>query len=336
MKGFPEMRSKAAAIVALIALATALAGCGSSPNSPKRAVDARTEVVHFFATDAPVVAILQTEPVSDVVALSRAASSVPVWHSLLATVVRPLFSAGLTQDEVVHLVTPHEEIEGIPSSALGLGFATPADLKDRQPLLVLATDQSDFLSHLFREALGREDVVPAGRLHDAILYKNRAGAYAVRDGVLICARNVADVRSAILRRDGNSDNQLDEDVVESLFNDLTQHGPLQIYADLDDLRQADPGLAALGEQKHWTASLQPTTTGLGLHVEAFAKSTGPDLTTSGIPVGTEPRAFAVSAATASTLLGAGPTQSMLDLLVPFAGQATVSSDEVRVNLRLGG
>ncbi len=257
------------------------------------------------------------------------------------TVVAPLSAAGLTVGQVNQLVKAHVQIPGLASSALALGAPTPNDLQNHQPLLVLATDQTDLLADLFRRSVAARKVRPAGQLHDADLYQGSGYAYAIRDGVLVSAPTLGDVRTAILRRDGDSDLQLDEDVVQSLFNDLTERGPLLVYANLGAIRQADAGLTALGQRMPWTGALGPGAASVeptvgGLHIEAFAKSNGPDLTTSGVPVGAEPKSFSMSATRASTLVQAGPTQMMLGLLAPIAGQATVTSDEVRVNLRLGG
>jgi hypothetical protein len=337
MKGFRLIPVKAAAI-GLVVLATVAAGCGEK--AEKRAVDARTEVVHFFAADAPVVAVLRPEPVADVLALNRAAAPVPAWRSLLGIAAGPLLSAGLTGGQITRLVSPHEEIAGIQSSALALGAPTPADLHNGRPLLVLATDQSELMSHLFEGAAARADVVPAGKLHDATLYKNRGDAYAVRDGVLVSAPRLADVRTAILRRDGDSDLQLDEDVVGSLFNGLAERGPLLVYADLGQIRKADPGLSSLARLSSWAgmlgaaaASLQPSPG--GLHVEGYANSTGGDLVAAGLRVGTEPAPITVSP-DAGSLLPPGPARWLLTRLAPIHGEATGSSDQVRVNLRVGG
>jgi hypothetical protein len=332
------MRSKAAAIVMLAALATVVAGCGES--TPKRAVDARTEVLHFFASDAPAVAMLRPEPVADVVALDRAAGSTPAWVALREMVVAPLRAAGLTPAQLSRLVSTKEEIADVQSSALALGVATPADLAAHDPLLVLATDQSELLADLFHRAVASGRVRPAGELHDASLYRGRGHAYGVRDGVLVSAHGIADVRTAILRRDGDSDLQLDEDVVGSLFNGLRVQGPLLVYANLDDVRKADPGLRALAQQAPWTGTLGPTAATAepipgGLHVEAYSKTIGADLNPADLPIGTEPSHFAISPASAASLLQPGPVRSLLAGLAPIVGEATATSDEVRLDVRLG-
>jgi hypothetical protein len=339
MKGFRLMLGKAATIAIPFALAALISGCGEA--TEKRAADARTEVVHFFAADAPAVAILRTEPSTDVPTLNRAARSLPAWVAMRARVVAPMRAAGLTAADLMQLVKSHEEIAGIPSSALAFGVPTPADLQGDRPLLVLATDQSDLLASLFRRAVARRKVRPAGQLHDADLYQSPGYGYAIRDGVLVAAARLADVRTAILRRDGDSDLQLDEDVVQSLFNGLGENGPLLVYANLGQLRNGDPALNSLAQRTPWTGMLGPAAvsvrpTPAGLHVEAYANSTGGNLVSGGLPAGTQPTAISVSRGGAASLVPAGPVRSFLTGLSPLSGEATGASDQVRVNLSLGG
>jgi hypothetical protein len=332
------MRSKAAAIALAIVLTAAVAGCGES--TPKRAVDARTEVVRFFAADAPVVAVVHPEPTADVVALNRVAEGTPAWTSVRGMVLGPLHAAGLGRAQIAHLVRANEPIAGVAASALALGAATPADLAAQRPLLALATDQSGLLSRLFRHAAANGKLRRAGQLHEATLYRSPAYAYAVRDGVLVSSPRLADVRTAIERRDGNSDQQLDEDVVESLFNGLTTQGPLLVYANLDDVRQADPGLRALGRQAPWTAMLGPTAATAqavdgSLRIEDFSNATGGGFSSADLPLGTEPTHFDISAASAASLLPPGPVQTLLAGLAPMTGEATATSDQVRLQLTAG-
>ena len=338
MRSLRLMRSKAAAIALAIVLTAAIAGCGES--TPKRAVDARTEVVRFFAADAPVVAVVHPEPMSDVLALNRAADGTPAWTSLRGMVLGPLHTAGLGRTQIERLVHANQPIAGVAASALSLGAATPADLAAHRPLLVLATDQSGLLSRLLRHAAANGKLLRAGQLHEATLYRSPAYAYAVRDGVLVSSHRLADVRTAIERRDGNSDQQLDEDVVESLFNGLTTQGPLLVYANLNDVRQADPGLRTLGQQAPWTGLLGPTAATAravdgSLRIEDFSNTTGGEFSSSDLPLGTEPSHFSISVSGAASLLPLGPTRMLLAGLAPITGEATASSDQVRLQLTAG-
>jgi hypothetical protein len=338
MRSLRLMQSKAAALALAMGLTAAIAGCGES--TPKRAVDARTEVVRFFAADAPVVAVLHPEPQADVVALNRAAEGTPAWTSLRGMVLGPLHAAGLGRTQIARLVRTNQPIEGVAASALALGAATPADLAAHDPLLVLATDQAELLSRLLRHAAAKGKLRRAGQLHEATLYRSPGYAYGVRDGVMVSGNSLADVRTAIGRRDGDSDQQLDEDVVESLFNDLTTQGPLLIYANLDDVRQADPGLRTLGRQAPWTGMLGPTAaTAQAVHgslrIEDFSNATGGGFGSTDLPIGTVPSHFAISASSAAFLLPPGPIRMLLAGLAPISGEATASSDQVRMQLTAG-
>jgi hypothetical protein len=332
------MHSKAAAIALAMVLTTAIGGCGES--TTKRAVDARTEVVRFFAANAPVVAVLHPEPMADVVALNRAAEGTPAWTALRGMVLGPLHTAGLGRTQIDRLVRTNQPIEGVAASALALGAATPADLAAHDPLLVLATDQAELLSRLLGRAAAKGKLRRAGQLHEATLYRGPGYAYAVRDGVLVSGNSLADVRTAIERRDGDSDKQLDEDVVDSLFNGLTTQGPLLVYANLNHVRKADPGLRTLGQQAPWTGLLGPTAATAqavdgSLRIEEFSNTTGGEFSSGDLPLGTEPSRFAISVSGAASLLPPGPTRMLLAGLAPISGEATASSDQVRLQLTAG-
>jgi hypothetical protein len=336
------MRSKTASIgLALLFAATAVAGCGDE-GQPKRAVDARNEVLGFFAADAPVVAVLRPLPAADLVALDRAGAGSPVSVAVRGMVLGPLHVAGLGRRRLARLVEPQEEIEGVAASSAALGAPTPEDLAAKRPLLILATDQDELLTKLLDRAAEDGKLRRAGRLDKATLYRAPSQAFAARDGVLVSAQSLGQVRTAIGRRDGDSDQQLDEDVVHSLFNDLDPQGPLLVYADLAEVREVDAGLRALGKQAPWTGELGPTGASVravdgSLRIEDFSKTTGGDLDSGEVPIGTEPSKFEIVPSSVPALIpGAGPVRELLTGLGPLQGEATASSDEVRINLNAGG
>ena len=232
-----RLPGKSVAIALALASCAAFTACGET--HAKRSVDARTEVLHFYAVDAPVVALLRPDPAAAVAALDQAASELGSWQLLRERVTRRLEAAGLDLDDLRELVRPNEEIEGIDAAALGLGAPTPTDLKARQSLLVLATDQADLLSDLVGAAVKAGRLQPAGELDEAHLYSNRVAAYAERDGVLVSASSMGVVRSALARRDGDSDQQLDEDQVASVLGQLNDRGPLEVYANAPEV-SAEP------------------------------------------------------------------------------------------------
>jgi hypothetical protein len=329
------MRGKPAPIaLALLLAAIALASCGES--GPKRAVDARTEVLRFFAVDAPVVAELQPDPTAPVAALNRAADGAATWRKLRSLVLGPLHAAGLGRAQLARLVRPREEIEGVQASALALGAPTAASLATQRPLLVMATDQNELLYRLFRRAAQRGRLDAAGRLDEAVLYRSPAAAYAVRDGVLVSAPHLADVRAAIERRDGDRDQQLDEDVVESLFNSLDTQGPLEIYANVAALRDADPGLATLADRVQWIdsagqAAASARAAAGSVQVEVIVKM-AESLEPSEQPFGTAPAPFSVTSSDLPSLIPrrTDPLREALSGLLPLTGEGTASEDEVRI------
>jgi hypothetical protein len=220
-------------ISVVLVLAAAAAGCGES--EVKRSVDARTEVLHYFSADAPIVGILQPRPAGDLIDLDAAAVGIPIWEELRSKVRATFRAAGLGPAELRRLTRPQEQIEGIEAAALAFGAPTPSDLEAGQTLLVLATDQDELFEELLVEGVDSGDLQTAGSLDEAALYSNDVASYAERDGVLVSAPSLGVVRSAVARRDGDSDEQLDEDVVRSLFNNLGDQGPLLVYANFPKL-----------------------------------------------------------------------------------------------------
>jgi hypothetical protein len=332
------LRRTPATIALALLLAAGFSACGES--DAKRSVDARTEALSFFAKDAPVVALLRPRPRTDVAELNRAAAGLPAWEGLRALVLGPLHDAGLSRARLLRLTRPNEEIEGVYPAALTVGAATPEDLAGGFPLLVLATDQADLLSTYMRRTAAAGALQRRGNLDDALLYEGRKASFAIRDGVLVSAPSLGLVRSAIARRDGDSDDRLDDAAVESLFEGLDQTGPLLVYADLGYVREADPGLQELANQAPWTGKLGETAASVraedgAVQIEDFSKSTG-DLTSDELPLGTKPSPFEITAESAAVLIQPGLVRDLLAGLAPIAGEATASSDEVRLHVTVGG
>jgi hypothetical protein len=334
----PTLRITPAMIALALMLVAGVSACGES--DAKRAADARSEVVDFFAANAPVVAFLRPGSPTELAEVDRAANSLPAWQRLRAMVLGPLHAAGLGRAHLLRLVRPRDEVEGLDAAALALGAATPEDLTAGRPLLVLATDQSDLLSEFMQRASRRGTLMRAGTLHDAALYEGRDASFAARDGVLVSAPTLAEVRTAILRRDGDSDEQLDGDVVRSLFDELGEQGPLLVYADLA-AGGPDPGLRALRARKAWIGRLGQTAASLtvtngALQIEVFAKTTSGDFAPSEVPIGSEPTPFYYDRTGVAAELQHGSLRDLLLGLAPISGEATATSDEVRVHATVGG
>ncbi len=338
-RSLATLRDKSAAIALALTLAAGFTACGES--GAKRAVDARAEAVSFFAQDAPVVALLRPRPPGDLVELNRVAANLPAWRGLREMVLGPLHDAGLSAHRLLRLTRPSEEIEDIDASALALGAPRPRDLADGRELLVLATDQPELLSRYLREGASVKRLRRAGSLDGAALYSGSDFAFAVRDGVLVSAPSVPEVRAAVRRRDGDRDERIDDGVVDSLFQNLDDTGPLLIYADLREIRESDPGLEQLNGPAPWTAKLGPTGASARvensvLEIEDFSKASGGDLSSDELPLGAKPSNFVITAQSAAVLISAGPVRDLLLGLVPIAGEATATSDEVRLHVTVGG
>lgn len=332
------MISKSAAISLALLFGLFFSGCGES--NAKRSADARAEVVAFFGVDAPVVAFLRPDSPAELAAVDRAASGIPAWQRFRGMIMRPLHAAEIGRARLLRLVQPRENVEGIDAAALALGAATPGDLAAGRALLVLATDQADLLSEFMHHAASDRALRPAGSLDEAALYEGDEASFAVRDGVLVSAPTIGAVRAALRRRDGNSDEQLDNDAVASLFDRLEQTGPLLVYADLGSVREADRGLRAFGVLARWTGLLDSAAAsarveGGALAVEAYAKATG-DLAPAQVPLGAEPSSFEITRAKITSLIAPGPSVNLVAGLAPISGQATTSSDEVRMHVTVGG
>jgi len=329
----------AVALVSLGALAgSALAGCGGE-GEPKRAVDARTEVVRFFAVDVPAVAMLGPRPVRNLEDLDRSASDLPGWQQLRAAMLGPLRGAEIGPADLRQLVHPQDEIEGVEASALAVGSAGTGRPSRGETLLVLATDQADLLERTLRDAEGAGRVRSAGSLHEALLFAGEGAAFGVRDGVLVSAPSLAGVRTALQRRDGDSDEQLDEDVVNDLRDDLRIDGALDVYADLEGVIESDRALRSLAARTTWMQALRlgalsARTEGPVLEVELVVRTDEDQVEESELPAGDEPSSFEISTANVPALGqphgdSQDPVVGLLRGITPLAGEATADSEEIR-------
>lgn len=333
------LRGTPATIALALILCAGISACGES--DAKRSVDARAEALSFYAKDAPAVALLRPQPASDVVELNRAAAELTAWQQLRGLVLGPLHDAGLGRSRLRSLVQPSEEaVEGVDAAALTIGATTPDDLAAGLPLLVLATDQTDLLATYVDRTVAAGGLEPRGNLDDARLFQGRIASFAIRDGVLVSAPSLGLVRSAIARRDGDKDEQLDDDAVQTLFDGLDEAGPLLVYANLGFLRDADPGLESLAGQAPWTGKLGDTAAsvrgeGDAVRIDAYSKSTE-GLSPDELPLGTEPSPFQITAQSVAVLIEPGPVRDLLAGLAPISGEATADSDEVRLHVTVGG
>ncbi len=320
-----------------------LAGCGSS--GPKRTVDARAEALRFFPADAPLVALLDTAPeiAPRRAALAAELTGLPLWEKIRSSFRARLEAAGLPVGGLALLVRSEdpEPEDGLPVSQLAVGLA-PGDPGPRV-LAVLVTDQPDEMRRLFARSAATGPLRPAGREDEARLYSSPRTSFAVRDGVMLAAADLALLRTAIKRRDGNQDDQLDDGEVKSLLGELPRQEPLEAYADLAELRRDDPDAAAIAEAEPWFRRLGKAAVSLGPRPGApvldLFSEIGP-ARGGGDALPDEGRAsFAISpTAIRRALRGGEPRAGRLGRLsisaAPLAAAVIVTGDELRAKLRL--
>jgi hypothetical protein len=334
-------------LAALGIVALALAGCGSS--GPKRTVDAQAEALRFFPAGTPLVALLGTAPESapQRAAMAAALAGFPPWESIHSAFLARLSAAGLPVGGLAALLRSEdpEPEDGLPVSQLAAGLE-PGPTGPR-PLVVLVTDQPEAMERLFRRAAASGPLRPVGESDEARLYDSGGTAFAVRDGVMLAARDPAQLRAAIQRRDGDSEGQLDDAEVESLLGELPREEQLEAYADVPALRREDPEAAALAQRQPWIRRLGKAAASLGPRsgvpvLDLFSQLEPAAEGTQGAQVlpAEEGRAsFAVSAeAVRRAVGGAEPTAARLGRLsiaaAPLAAAVTVTGDELRAKLRL--
>ena len=320
-----------------------LAGCGSS--GPKRTVDARAEALRFFPADAPFVALLDTAPelAPRRAALASELAGLPLWEKIRSGFRARLDAAGLPVGSLALLVRSEdpEPNDGLPVSQLAVGLA-PGD-PSPQVLAVLVTDQPDQMRRLFARSAATGPLQPAGREDEARLYSSPRTFFAVRDGVMLAASDPALLRTAIERRDGKQDDQLDDGKVKSLLGELPQQEPLEAYADLAELRRDNPDAAAIAETEPWFRRLgkaaislgpRPVAPVLDLFSEIESAPGGDDV----LPDEGRARFAISSAAIRRALRGGEPRAGRLGLLsisaAPLAAAVIVTGDELRAKLRL--
>ena len=332
-------------LAALGIAALALAGCGSS--GPKRTVDARAEALRFFPADAPLVALLDTAPET---APERAAMAAQLagfgpWESIRSAIEARLAGSGITVDGLAALLRSgsSEPGEGLPVSQLAVGLE-PSEAGRSAVLAVLVTDRPAEMQRLFTRAAAEGRLRMLGEKDEARIYDSAAAAFAVRDGVMLAARDPALLRAAIARRDGDDDGQLDDGEVKSLIGELPRDEPLEAYADLAQLRRDDPAARAMARREPWMRRLGKAAASLGprpaapvldLFSEIEPASAGGEV----LPVEEGQASFGLSAATIRRALagadsGAGRLRRLAISAAPLAAAVVITGDELRAKLRL--
>jgi hypothetical protein len=179
------MRVRTIGLIA--ACAAALAGCGAPSATLLPSAEPEGEVTSYFGTDAPALALVDTDPDSEgaqalVGALARAGALDP-----LRGVAK---ERGLVAAQVRRLL----------GGELAVGIPRPG----AAPLLALLAEDGGELRSLADSRVVGGRATVAGSYRGAALFAARDHAFAVRDRVLLVSRRTADLRDALDRRAGES------------------------------------------------------------------------------------------------------------------------------------
>jgi hypothetical protein len=334
------MRRSAPLHLALTA-ALAIAGCGGGSDDPKRAVDARTEALHFFPADQPFVALLDTSTPNRR-ALARTVRALGSAPALDAFAGRAEFASrsDLELTPLTDLLGDEEMEDGVAASQAALGLRPDATRRE-DALLVLVSDRSDEVEEAAETVAADSRMEEVGRFHEARLFAGASSALAVRDGVVLIGPDAASLRAALTLRDSNQDEQLDEDQVADLLGELPVQPPLVAYADVAALERTDPAVTALAlGERTWMRALRETAIAIspeaaGIRIEVFAEvepDNGP-----AIPFGEQPREVEIARLEAGRLVGGGPARASafhgaVLALAPFLARGSVTDDELRATI----
>ncbi len=325
--------------------AIALAACGSS--GPKRTVDARAEALRFFPADTPLVALLDTTPqiAPERTALAGQLSGITPWERIRSGLLARLAAAGIPAGALASLLRSDdsESVGGLPASQLAVGLA-PGSGPVSRVLAVLVTDKPDEMRRLFARAAASGPLRAVGREDEAGLYSSARTSFAVRDGVMLAADDPGLLRTAIERRDGTDDNQLDDGEVKSLIDELPREEPLEVYADLTELRHDDPNAAAMARAEPAIRALGKTAASLGPRrggpvLDLFSKLEPSAAGDQVLPEDEGRASFSVSSAAIRRAfrraeVRAGRVGRLSISAAPLAAALTVTGDELRAKLRL--
>jgi hypothetical protein len=333
------MRPHAVLLAAVALLAPVAAGCGAS--AAKRSVDARTEAIRFYPVDTAFVALADPGG-SDSDQLAEAQRSLTRVPALGGFAHQALgFESGLDLAPLRPLLKDEDPNDGIAASQIALGLE-PGPAAGRM-VMVVVTDRPDETDDAARQIAQRGGMQPAGQKDDAQLYAGGGAAMAVRDGVVVLARDARTVRAAIALRDGDEDAQLDDGQVTDLIRKLPEPGEIQAYVSVAGLLDGDPGMAALARGAgdwtnalgHAAISIAPAEIGVKIYVVAeIDTSAGPP------PAGEKPVPFTITKpevrlARASRSNTGAAFGLALERLAPLQGEASVNSNELLVVARSG-
>lgn len=242
------MRLARLAAIGLVALVPALAGCGA--DGTKRAADPDKEVLRFLPRGAEVVAILQTDRrLSELRDLDILGEGLYGWPGARNFAMRAAAAVGAGDAAGVR------PLLGRP---LTIGASTAKDFARGRLLAVTVAPSPEALEQVLTRAERKGTLTGAGSHRGAALYRTGTPvAVAGRDGVLIAAPDLSDLRSALDRRDGDEEDRLDEREVRSSLELLEREAALKVFVDLAAIvRGLESGLRRRALDTPWVEAIE--------------------------------------------------------------------------------
>ncbi len=338
-------------LTAIFLSAVAMAGCGDSNEKPglqppKRALDPRAEALRFFPAGTQIVFLLDTVDPDALATLDQDGLAIRTWSGLRGNIDTRLREAGVDSDQILNLSRTEQNQTDLPAPELVMGAEDDRHLERQGPLFVLPTDKGVELAALFDSLAQSGPLEPAGSFDEAHLFSGPAIAFAVRDGVLIGAGSIRQLRSAIKTRDGDSKAQLDDAAVSASLTKLPDDPALKAYVVSggdNGLATAMPNLLAaapwLNQVDDASIGFTSETTGLAIDVVAQLSPDRPE--GSGPDLSEAPQGVALSKRELRSVFGseaAGDsrvTSAIIDS-APLDGKTSLRKDEVRAHLTVAG
>ena len=218
------------AIFLLVTAVALLPGCGSDPTpgdaEPRRTLDPQAEAVRFFGARTRAVVLLRSDMPRPAHELAALAAAYPGPAEVLAEAGSILAAGGIDPVALVRL--GRNEDGDSPGAQRAAGLAESPE--GARILLVMPTDRPADLDALLASAAAGGGLEPAGEYDNAELYRAPGAGFATRDGVLVAASTLAEVRRALGIRDGDASNHLDDGEISSALEDVPTRAPIHVVA----------------------------------------------------------------------------------------------------------
>jgi Protein of unknown function (DUF3352) len=267
----PPPMARVSASLAVLACAAALAGCGGDEKS----AGPLEEALAFFPADAPVVAAAETDPdrYRDV---DRILGRLPFGDRAKERVRELLVARGLDYEKDVKPLLGNPLVFGVPEARGGHTRA------HEDVVVALQVKDGSRLEEIVEKYA--DDV---GEKEGARVYEDETdGAVAVKDDVVVLAKERADVEQALERAEG--DNSLDRDTFEDALRELPDDALGRVYMNAETLSRQLPKLARARRGKWFdslrTVGLTASTEGDAIEFELDVRTDPESLTDADLPL----------------------------------------------------